>query len=115
MGVSRAMVMVALLVAALAPAGADTADIAAAPGPQPGQVTERIACEGDATQSYALYLPTAYAVEKKWPVLIVMDPRGRALLALELFRPRAEELGWIVASSYDTMSDGDWNTNEKAM
>jgi len=48
-------------------------------------------------------------------VLIVMDPRGRALVAMDLFREAAEKLGWVVASSWDTMSDGDWETNEKAM
>ncbi len=89
--------------------------LAAASPQQPGQVIEKIACETDASKTYALYLPTAYDPLKTWPALLVMDPRGRALVALELFREPAERLGWVVASSYDTMSDHDWETNESAM
>ena len=89
--------------------------LAAASPPQPGQVVEKIACESDASKTYALYLPAAYVTGKTWPALVVMDPRGHALVALELFREPAERLGWVVASSYDTMSDGDWETNETAM
>jgi len=96
-------------------AAQEQAPAAAAVAPQPGRVTERIACESDPTQSYALYLPASYDPDKKWPVLIVMDPRGRALVAMDLFREPAERLGWAVASSYDTMSDHGWELNITAM
>ncbi len=36
---------------------------------------------------------------------MVLDPRGRALEAMDLFLPTAQRLGWIVASSYDSLSD----------
>ena len=81
----------------------------------PGQVVERIACETDPSQTYALYLPSSYDGGRAWPIVFLMDPRGRALVPLELFREAAERHGYILASSYDTLSDGPPGPNEKAM
>ncbi|MEO7964297.1 MAG: hypothetical protein ABIT38_10375, partial [Gemmatimonadaceae bacterium] len=44
-------------------------------------------------------------VRKPRPVLFVMDPRGRGVIGLEVFRATATRLGWIVLSSYETASD----------
>lgn len=71
--------------------------------------------EGDSTQSYALYLPPGYAPSRRWPVLFVLDPRGRAMLALELFRPAAERLGFVIMSSYNSLSDGPPEPNVRAI
>jgi predicted esterase len=90
--------------------------LAAAPSAFPaGQVTERVNCASDPGITYALYLPSAYAADKRWPILYVFDPRGRALVALDLFKGAAEERGWIVASSYDTRSDTNDAPNERAL
>lgn len=77
-----------------------------------GEVVPDLTTALDAEQKYALYLPTAYDPARAWPVLFVLDPRGRAPQALELFRPGAEAQGWIVLSAYGTRSDaqGDPNT-----
>jgi len=81
----------------------------------PGAVVEKLSCRADPTQTYALYLPSAYDPARRWPVLILMDPRGRALVPVELFRAAAEKRGWILMSSYDTASDGPWEPNQKAV
>jgi len=47
--------------------------------------------------------------------LIAMDPRGRALIPMELFRETAEKLGYIIVSSYNTQSDAAWTPNVTAM
>ncbi len=73
----------------------------------PGRVAERVASRAEAGRSYALYLPSAYTAEKTWPVLLLMDPRGRAMVPLELFREAAERHGWVLMSSYHTLSDAD--------
>ena len=86
-----------------------------ADGIEPGAVAERVVSLADPSKSYAVYLPGTYREDRTWPVLILMDPRGRALLPLELFRVVAEELGWIVVSSYDTLSDTTWEPNELAV
>lgn len=80
-----------------------------------GTVVERVSCQRDVTQTYALYLPRAYDPARRWPALLVFDPRGRAVTALELFRAGAERHGWIVLSSHDTRSDGPPEPNRKAL
>ena len=72
---------------------------------RPGVLTERMTSPSDPSQAYALYVPSAYTATKAWPVLFLMDPRGRALSPMKAFQPAAEEHGYIVISSYNTVSD----------
>ncbi len=81
----------------------------------PGEIVERVVSLSDSTQSYALYLPSDYNTNLRWPVLIVMDPGGRAMLGLRLFQPAAERHGYVVLSSYDTRSDQTVEPNQVAM
>ena len=80
-----------------------------------GEMVEDIECFSDPTQTYTLYVPTSYSSDRKLPVLLVFDPRGRSLLAAELFREAAEDFGWIIVSSDNTRSDGPWEPNLKAI
>ena len=80
-----------------------------------GEIVERLRAGADSTQTYALYLPSRYEPTRRWPVLFLMDPRGRALVPLGLFREAAEEHGYILLSSYDTRSDGPRKPNETAI
>ncbi len=83
--------------------------------PPAGQLVEGIRCAADATQTYTLYLPKAYAAERSWPAMLVLDPRGRSVVAAEVFREAAERYGWVLLSSNDTRSDGSWEPNQKAL
>ena len=76
---------------------------------------DRIACSGFPGETYALYLPTGYTADRAWPILYVMDPRSRGVLAAERFRPGAEAFGYILASSNSSLSDGPMEPNLKAM
>lgn len=89
----------------------------AAQTPAPGESARRVVSSADPTQRYDVFLPSAYSAERTWPVLFVMDPRGRATMAMELFRPAAERYGWIVLSAYGTSSDQDSSgvANERAL
>jgi predicted esterase len=80
-----------------------------------GKLIEGLRCETDETQTYSLYLPSAYEQTAKWPVLLVFDPRGRSVEAAERFTAAAEEYGWIVVSSNDTRSDAGMEPNQKAI
>lgn len=80
-----------------------------------GSLVEGIACRNDPTQTYTLYLPSSYVEETQWPVLFVFDPRGRSVMAAEIFRDAAERYGWILLSSDNTRSDGPWEPNAKAV
>lgn len=95
---------------------------AAAPEAPPAGETVRLATflddrstVADPTAHYTLYLPASYDPEGSQPVLLIFDPRGRARMAAELFRQAADRYGWVLVSSNDTRSDGDWQPNQKAL
>ncbi|MHC4225095.1 MAG: hypothetical protein ACYSUN_13975 [Planctomycetota bacterium] len=81
----------------------------------PGEVVEVVQAVADSTQSYAVYLPSRYDRAKGWPILFLMDPRGQALVPLNLFQEAAEERGYLLMSSYNTRSDGPREPNEVAI
>jgi predicted esterase len=84
--------------------------------PERGKLVEQIAARTDPSQTYTLYLPSTYDAAKSYPVLLILDPRGRSAVAAEIFREAAEEFGWILISSNDTRSDVTSNNpNPKAM
>jgi poly(3-hydroxybutyrate) depolymerase len=87
----RLSLMVVLL--AHSPAHAQTESI-----PR-GQIVERIEALDDSSQSYALYLPSNYTPNRKWPVLYAFDPGARGRLPVERFKEAAEKYGWIVLGS----------------
>ncbi len=64
-----------------------------------GKVIERVACQKDANQSYALYLPTSYTATRRWPILYAFDPAARGVLPVERFKEAAEKFGYIVVGS----------------
>jgi predicted esterase len=80
-----------------------------------GEMVEGIACASDPTQTYTLYLPRGFDTAKRWPVLLIFDPRGRSVLAAELFREAADTYGWILVSSDNTRSDGPMEPNVVAL
>jgi predicted esterase len=62
-----------------------------------------------------VYLPISYRDTARWPILFLLDPRGRALVPIQLFRDAAERNGWILVSSYNSLSDGPAQPNADAM
>jgi hypothetical protein len=89
---------------AVPPAGAQALDPDTLPR---GEIIE--------SQRYALYLPSRYRPDTRWPVLILMDPRGRALVPLRRVVEPAERHGYVVLSSHNTLSDGPPEPNFRAM
>jgi dienelactone hydrolase len=78
------------------------------PAPLPvGQVIESVVCRHDPTQSYALYLPSTYTAERRWPILYAFDPRARGPVPTKLFRAAAERLGYVVVGSNNSRN-GPW-------
>jgi len=104
-----------LLLATLLAAGAIAADEPASLPVRTGVLVEGVACRADPSQTYTLYLPSAYPGGRRWPALLIFDPRGRSVSAAERFVASAERWGWIVLSSNDTRSDGPWEPNLKAI
>jgi predicted esterase len=106
-----AVVPVALALAAAPTAAQRPAD----PALRPGAVVDSVRAASDSTQRFAIYLPSTYTADRAWPVLFLMDPRGRALVPLERFRAAAERRGYVVLSSYNTLSDGAIAPNDAAL
>jgi predicted esterase len=101
----------ALATAAAAPEAAPSAVAAL----ERGRLVESQHCRSDPTQTYTFYLPKAYTPARRWPILLVMDPRGRSVVGAERFVGAAEELGWVLVSSNDTRSDGPPGPNARAL
>ena len=73
-----------------------------------GQIVERIQALNDSSQSYALYLPSNYTANRKWPVLYAFDPGARGRVPVERFKEAAEKYGWIVLGSNNSRN-GPWD------
>jgi dienelactone hydrolase len=64
-----------------------------------GVVVEKVACRESVEQTYALFLPTGYTAERKWPVLYAFDPMARGRIPVDRFKEAAEKYGYIVVGS----------------
>lgn len=98
--------------------GAGSGGAEPVPTPTPlatGHVVSPVQSLADPALSYAVFLPGDYSPARRWPVLFVLDPRGRGAFAAQLFQQAPERHGWIVMSSNDTRSDGAWEPNVRAM
>jgi dienelactone hydrolase len=64
-----------------------------------GVVIPRVVCIDHPEQSYALYLPSNYSPEGKWPILYIFDPAARGSMPVILAKDAAEKFGYIVMGS----------------
>jgi dienelactone hydrolase len=64
-----------------------------------GVVIPRVECIDHPEQSYALYLPSNYSPEGKWPILYIFDPGARGSMPVILAKDAAEKFGYIVMGS----------------
>jgi len=78
-----------------------------------GQIVERMECLNDSSQSYALYLPSNYTPDRKWPILYALDPGARGKTPVERFKEAAEKYGWILAGSNNSRN-GPWRRSADA-
>jgi poly(3-hydroxybutyrate) depolymerase len=84
--------------------------VAQAPTPAPGAVHASVTALADATNSYALYLPSGYSSAKRWPLLLVFDPFARGEVSVKLFHEAAEKYGFIVVGSNNSRNFEDPST-----
>jgi tetratricopeptide (TPR) repeat protein len=107
---------------ATAPPAAPAAPATPAPAAAPtkrtfakGKLIPKVDCTVEKGQSYALYIPRSYQPGHPTPILYILDARGRAELPARLFLAGAEKYGYLVASSYQSASDGPVVTTLNAM
>ena len=79
-----------------------------------GRVIDSVQCADDPSQSYALYVPSAYTADREWPVIFAFDPGGRGLNPVEHYQAAAEKYGYIVAGSNNSRN-GDWKVSMAAV
>jgi dienelactone hydrolase len=79
-----------------------------------GQIVPDVKCLADASQSYALYLPSTYSPDKAWPLLMGFHPGARGIAIVEKYRAAAEKYGYIVAASNNSRN-GPWDVSERAV
>ena len=111
---SRRLIGIPLLVTAW---GVCTLAHAATAGAQElarGEVLADVKCASDVAQSYALYLPSNYSADRKWPLLMGFHPSARGIAITEKYRAAAEKYGYIVAASNNSRN-GPWSVSERAI
>ncbi|WP_405410090.1 alpha/beta hydrolase [Maribacter sp. Asnod1-A12] len=69
-----------------------------------GAISENLSINDTINETFSLYLPTDFEVEKSWPVAFVMDLEGKGKAAISMLINAAEQEGYILASS-NNMSD----------
>lgn len=69
-----------------------------------GEVIEDVHCSDDASQSYAVYLPSNYTAGHAWPMIYAFDPLARGKLPVNLFKDAAEKYGYIVVGSNNSQN-----------
>jgi len=79
-----------------------------------GQVIATVICTAEPSQGYALYLPSSYRVEQKWPILYAFDPAARGRVAVDAFQGAAEKYGYIVVGSNNSRN-GPWGPSLAAI
>ena len=72
-----------------------------------GEILADVQCQRDATQHYALYLPTSFDSSRQWPVILTFDGSSRGREGVERYRAAGEKYGYIVAGSNNS-HNGPW-------
>ncbi|HXZ78372.1 MAG TPA: hypothetical protein VEG30_00470 [Terriglobales bacterium] len=65
---------------------------------------EKVTAIAQPVQSYALYLPSNYTAQKKWPILFAFDPSADGKIPVDKFREAAEKYGYIVVGSNNSQN-----------
>ena len=78
-----------------------------------GQIIDDVQCKDDPSEHYALYVPSNFSAERRWPVILAFDAGGRGRQGVERYRAAAEKYGYIVAGSNNSRN-GPWEVSLEA-
>lgn len=79
--------------------------------PEAGKITTRVACQADASQTYAVYIPLK-GNKGALPVIYFFDPYGEGALPLAKYRLLAEEYGFILVGSNNSKNGNNWQATQ---
>ena len=68
----------------------------------PGVINNNIACVKDSNERYAIYIPSKYNADKRWPVIYMLDSHGGGNTPVEKYKDLAEKYGYIIIGSYNS-------------
>ena len=74
---------------------------------QTGVILPHQTCAATPDESYALYLPTHYSPDKRWPIVYVFDPNGWGDVPVKAMKDASERYGYIVVGSNNS-KNGSW-------
>jgi dienelactone hydrolase len=77
-----------------------------------GVAIPKVVCNANASQSYALYLPSSFSPTRAWPIIYAFDPGARGESAVEAIRDAAEKFGYIVAASNNSKNGSQGGSSE---
>ena len=78
-----------------------------------GKVLDGVICKSSNMNSYALYLPSYYSPDKKFPCIFFFDSHARGALPIKNYRDIAEKYGFILVGSNVSKNGTQWPvTNE---
>ena len=77
-----------------------------------GKITDSVICQYLNNQSYALYLPSYYTADKKFPCIYFFDAHARGLLPVRLCKVFAEKYGFVVIGSNVSKNGMQWPETE---
>lgn len=78
-----------------------------------GVVVPAVVASKQPEQSYALYLPSNYSAEKRWPIVYSFDPGARGGMPVELMKDAAGRYGYVVVGSNNSRN-GSWKIEAEA-
>jgi len=78
-----------------------------------GKIITNVKCKKNLMHSYALYLPSTFSEDKKYPLIICFDPQGSGTKPLELLKDDAEKLGYILAGSNVSKNGMQWDATSE--
>ena len=78
-----------------------------------GKVIDSVICKNQSSQSFALYLPTNYSPEKKFPCIYFFDAHARGSLPVRTYKDLAEKYGFVLIGSNISKNGTEWQvTND---
>ena len=92
---------------------ANTPSAASSQALETGKVLPEIHCAAHPDQTYALYLPSSYTSQRRWPLIVSSDPGAHGTIPLQLEKDAAERFGYILVSSNES-ANGPWKPRLEA-
>src|SRR3954470_23914221 len=78
-----------------------------------GKVIPHVSCKTDASQSYALYIPSK-GNKEPLPIIYFFDPHADGSLPINKYKMLADEYNFILIGSNNSKNGNDWSTTENS-